>query len=89
MNAGKPARYIIGKLKAKGISPSQVEDILAQQEYNPFETALKFARRKKIGPFRLAESRAQFKQKDMAALVRAGFDYNTVCEVLNYETDNE
>lgn len=85
LNSGKPARYIETKLKAKGINAAEIAEILAEQEYNPIEMALKLAKRKKIGPYRAAESRREFRQKDMATLVRAGFDYDVVCEVLNYE----
>ena len=85
----KPARYITSKLRAKGISSSQIAEILQQQEYNPFEMALKLAKRKKIGPYRSEENRREFKQKDMATLIRAGFDYDVVCDVLNHEIDNE
>ena len=56
------------------------------QEYNPREMALKFAKKKKIGPFRPdEESRRENRQKDMAALVRAGIDYNVVRDVLQAE----
>lgn len=89
LNAGKPARYIANKLKAKGIPSSQISEILQQQEYNPFEMALKLAKRKKIGPYRPEDIRREFKQKDMATLIRAGFDYDVVCDVLNHEIDNE
>lgn len=86
LNAGKPARYIKNKLQQKGISETEVTEILDMQEYNPREMALKFAKKKKIGPFRPdEESRRENRQKDMAALVRAGFDYNVVCDVLQAE----
>lgn len=84
LNSGKPARYIENKLKLKGISAAQIAEVLNEQEYNPFEMALRLAQRKKIGPYREAESRREYKQKDMATLVRAGFDYDVVCEILNY-----
>lgn len=83
--AGKSARYIVGKLKQKGVSESCVAEFLEQQEYNPFETALHFARKKRIGPFRAEEKREEYRQKDLGALLRAGFDYETVLEVLSYE----
>lgn len=83
--SGKSARYISGKLKQKGISELKVAELLETQEYNPFETALHFARKKRIGPFRENEKRAEYKQKDLGALLRAGFDYETVLEVLSYE----
>jgi len=83
--AGKSARYIAGKLKQKGISNIAVEDFLAEQNYDPFEVALHFAQKKRIGPFRAAESRDAFKQKDFGVLMRAGFDYDIALQVLSYE----
>lgn len=87
LNAGKPARYIQQKLREKGIDDHKISAILSEQEYNPLEMALKLAKRKRIGPYRPQEQRREFKQKDMGTLVRAGFDYDTVCEVLDYSSD--
>ena len=89
LNAGKPARYIRQKLREKGIDEHKISAILSEQEYNPLEMALKLAKRKKIGPYRPQEQRREFKQKDMGTLVRAGFDYDTVCEVLDYNAEEE
>lgn len=81
--AGKPARYIQNKLREKGIANAQIEDMLDDFGYNPQEMALKLAKRKKIGPFRPdEESRKINRQKDMAALIRAGFDYDVVAEIM-------
>ena len=83
--AGKPARYIAQKLRSKGIAEQQITDILDRQEYDPVQMALKLAKRKKIGPYRTNEqAKKENHQKDMGTLVRAGFDYDTVVEVLNY-----
>ncbi|MBO6281245.1 MAG: regulatory protein RecX [Alphaproteobacteria bacterium] len=87
LSAGKPSRYIKQKLREKGIDEQEIDSILDEQEYNPLEMALKLAKRKKIGPYRPEEQRKEFKQKDMGTLVRAGFDYDTVCEVLDYSSD--
>lgn len=81
--AGKSARYVQGKLLAKGIKGDMVEEVIAEEEYDPAAAALKLARKKRIGPFRPEEQRREMRQKDMAVLVRAGFDYETVCEVLD------
>lgn len=89
LNAGKPARYIQQKLREKGIDEQTVSTILSEQEYDPLQMALNFAKRKKIGPFRPEEQRKEFWQKDMGTLVRAGFDYDVVCDVLNYHIDQE
>ena len=89
LNAGKPARYISIKLRQKGISETKINNILAEQEYNPLQMALKLAKRKKIGPYRPQEQRREFRQKDMGTLVRSGFDYDVVCEVLNMDFEDE
>lgn len=84
--AGKPERYIKIKLRQKGIAENDVDKLIAEEEYNPKEMAYKLARKKRIGPFRPdEESRNLNKQKDMATLMRAGFDYDVVCEVIGSE----
>ena len=85
LNAGKPERYIIPKLKQKGVAEEIIREILQNQEYDAFEMAMKLAKKKKIGPYREPESRREFRQKDMGTLIRAGFDYDTVMEVLSAE----
>lgn len=84
--AGKSPRYIMGKLKEKGIDEHLAERLLDEQEYNPFEMALKLARKKKIGPYSASdEIRRERRSKDLAVLVRAGFDYDTAVKVLETE----
>ena len=59
------------------------------KEYNLKEMALKLARKKRIGPFRESEeSRRTNRQKDMGTLIRAGFDYDVVCEVLDLNAED-
>lgn len=88
--AGKAKRYIVGKLKEKGVSDDVIERCFAEQEYNAFDAALKLAKKKKIAAFRKEErERREMRQKDMAVLVRAGFDYDTVTAVVDYEPAEE
>ena len=87
--AGKPKRYIVNKLKENGVAPELIEECFETQEYDPFEVALHFARKKKIGCYRAdAEQRLELRQKDMGTLVRAGFDYDTVLSVLDYDVES-
>ena len=92
LSAGKPERYIKTKLQQKGISANTIENILAEQSFNPLEMALKLAKKKKIGPYRKSEAeRKTNRQKDLATLIRAGFDYDIACEAINlnnYEEDS-
>ena len=83
---GKPARYIQNKLREKGVANAQIDEMLDDFGYNQQEMALKLAKRKKIGPFRPnEESRKLNRQKDMAALIRAGFDYDVVAEIMGMD----
>ena len=89
LDAGKPARYIQQKLQQKGISPNITGTILAEAEFDPLAMALKLARRKKIGPFRAPELRREYRQKDLGTLIRAGFDYDIACQVMEYNPEEE
>ena len=84
--AGKSARYIKLKLLQKGIEESLIENLLQEQEYNPEELALNLEKKKKIGPKQKNdEERREYRQKDLATLVRAGFDYDVAQRVLEKE----
>ncbi len=84
--AGKSPRYIIGKLREKGVSEETAERLMDLEEYDPFDAALKLARKKRIGPYSVSdEIRKERRSKDMAILVRAGFDYDVVIRVLEFE----
>jgi len=88
--SGKPARYIKLKLAAKGVSEKLADELLQEEEYDSLSMAMKLARRKRIGPFRTdAEMRRQCRQKDLAALVRAGFEYETALSVIEAENPDE
>ena len=87
MAAGKSARYIKVKLLQKGIEETLIDNLLQEQEYNPEELALNLAKKKRIGPFRQnEEERREYRQKDLATLVRAGFDYDVAQRVLKIES---
>lgn len=83
MSAGKSPRYIFGKLREKGVDEGTINSLMDVQDYDPFEAALKLAKKKKIGPFcENEELRSERRSKDLAILVRAGFDYDTAVKVL-------
>ena len=86
LNAGKSPRYILGKLKEKGISEEIGETLLDEQDFDAFESALKLAKKKKIGPFSCNDDlRRERRSKDLAVLIRAGFDYDVALQVLDFE----
>ena len=42
-----------------------------------------------MGPFRPAEARKESREKDLAALARAGFSYDTALDVIDAESVEE
>lgn len=87
--AGKSPRYIMMKLKEKGVDDCLAEKILEMQEYDAFDSALRLAKKKKIGPYCADEELRKLRRsKDLAILVRAGFDYEVAVKVLE-KTDDE
>lgn len=86
--AGKSPRYILGKMKEKGVDENITLRILNAQEYDPYDAAVRLARKKKIGPFEPdANIRRERRSKDLAILVRAGFDYDVAVKVLEKKED--
>lgn len=89
MSAGKSPRYIFGKLREKGVDEGIINGLMDVQDYDPLEAALKLAKKKKIGPFCEDETmRLERRSKDLAILVRAGFDYDTAVRVLSSSVFN-
>ena len=89
LNAGKSARYILTKLKIKGIDEKKINELLERENYDPEKTALSFCLKKKIGPYRENdEKRQEFRQKDLGTLVRAGFDYDVVLKILDVRIED-
>lgn len=89
LRAGKSAKYIKMKLKSKGICQRDVDTLMEQCEYDPKTLALKLAQKRKIGPYRKNETeRKNCYKKDMGILLRAGFDYETVCDIMRQELEN-
>lgn len=87
---GTSAAGIKAKLAAKGMAGDAVARALsAHTDDNGTDdlgAALILARRKKIGPFR-PPSREENRDKELAALARAGFSYDTAAKALSMDAD--
>lgn len=76
---------IRGKLAQKGVGAELVKETLKalDEEGDPEITAAcALARRRRLGPYRQANLRAQWRQKDLAALARAGFSLDIARRIL-------
>jgi regulatory protein len=75
--AGASHLKIRGWLIQKGVDRAQVDRTIAalaeRGEGSELMAACAFLRRRRLGPYRPPDDRASFRQKDLAALTRAGF----------------
>ena len=82
---GKSEIYIIQNLLKKGIAKEMINEFLNSYEIsNPnwkMNSAIKFVYRKKLGKY----NKAKNKEKDLAKMARAGFNYHIAIKALNYD----
>jgi regulatory protein len=80
---GGSRRLIRGRLAAKGVDAALAEAALASDEGGgDLAAAAALARRRRLGPYRTGDARAASRQKDLAALARAGFSLDLARRVL-------
>lgn len=77
--SGASRRRIAATLKTRGVGEDDIEAAIgALDERWPdreLAAACHYARRRRLGPWRAADSRAEHRERDLAALARAGFSY--------------
>lgn len=95
-HSGRSGRAIGAYLAARGVDGEAIGAALearADEAQNPgepdLEAALRFARKRRLGRFRPAEDREEKRQKDMAALGRAGFSWHIAKTVVDEAADEE
>jgi regulatory protein len=93
---GGSLRVIRATLAAKGVDAETAGAALdgLRDELNDdsgvepdLTAALTLARRRRLGPFRAAEARDSHRNKDMATLGRAGFAWDVVRQVMEWEAE--
>ena len=80
---GYGERRIGQALKAAGIDEADAAGAREQARDNALAAALRFAERKRIGPYAAAALDREGRQKAFAAMMRAGHPLDVVREVLN------
>ena len=87
---GGSKQTIRKKLQEKGIAPDIIEQtytLLDQYSVDPELIAAAItARRRRLGPYRSRGHRNNFREKDLASLARAGFNYSIASWVIDVET---
>ncbi len=89
---GTSAAMIRAKLRAKSLPAALIEAALEADENagqdRELRAALRYAKRRRLGPYRLENrpgERAERRERDLAALGRQGFDYETARRVIDSE----
>ena len=83
---GVSGRGIRARLAAKGVAREVIEQALAGLDADAeLVAALRLARRRRLGPYRPPPERAGRRQRDLAALSRAGFDDDTAGAAIDAE----
>lgn len=84
--SGRSSRMIAQKLKLKGVAAETVQQKVAdaRAEVSEEDAARIWARKKRLGPFRKdLQTRQDHRQKDLAALARAGFAFGIAKKVID------
>jgi regulatory protein len=83
---GTAPRAIRAALRAKGVAGETIEAALGTLGAGAdaeLSAALALARRRRLGPYRPAGARGARRDKDLAALARAGFGYDVARRVID------
>lgn len=89
---GTSRAHIIAKLASKGVEAetarAAVDGLAMEYEEPELEAARRYARRRHLGPYRGAEdARADCRDKDLAAMARAGFAGRVARQVIDSERE--
>ncbi|WP_339856435.1 RecX family transcriptional regulator [uncultured Nisaea sp.] len=89
VSRGTSTKMIRRKLMEKGVSSDDIDaalDEVLDQENGELTSAARYARRRRIGPYRLPEKREDNRDRDMAALARQGFGFGIAAKVVDAES---
>lgn len=82
---GLGTRRVRQALHQAGVAEQDGEDAEALASAQAGESALRFARRRRIGPFALAKPDPAGREKALAAMVRAGHDFTLSRRIVDCE----
>jgi regulatory protein len=88
--SGRSSRVIAQKLKLKGVAKEVVAQKVAEAsaELSEEAAALIWARKKRLGPFRRdLKTRPDNRQRDLAAMARAGFPFAMAKKIIDGSAD--
>jgi regulatory protein len=85
---GYGERRVSQALRAAGVEDKDAAEARDQTKDGAMGAALRFAKRKRIGPFAAAAADREAQQKAFAAMMRAGHPFEIVRQVLNASAED-
>ncbi|MEO0980456.1 MAG: regulatory protein RecX [Pseudomonadota bacterium] len=85
---GGSRRKIEAQLAHKGVDRDTIQSALDGGNVSEDEAAAVYARRRKLGPFRNAADRQARRERDLAAMCRAGFSFDVALRVVDAADDD-
>lgn len=86
---GLGKRRVQEDLRAKGISEDDAQDAQEESDAQKWESAERFARRKRIGPYAAEPTSEEQRRKQFAAFLRAGHDFEIARRFVNASPGEE
>ncbi len=90
---GASSVAIVQKLRARGVAEADIAAAIqaadGDEESPDLVAARAFVRRKRLGKYRPAAERAALARRDLAALARAGFGFETARRALEVHVDDD
>lgn len=85
--AGRSRRAVSAHLAAKGVSQEVAKAALPEPE-SELAAALAYARRRRLGPFRVQDADAETRRKELGAMARAGFPQPVAQQALRMDPED-
>ncbi len=85
--AGRSRRAVSAHLAAKGV-PQEVAKAALPEPESELAAALAYARRRRLGPFRVQDADAETYRKELGAMARAGFPQPVAQQALRMEPED-
>lgn len=89
VSRGTSTKMIKRKLAEKGVSSDDIDaalDEVLDRENGELASAARYARRRRIGVYRVTGKREQNRDRDLAALARQGFGFGIAATVVDAES---
>ena len=87
---GSSTRAVAMKLREKGVGDDDIKAAFASAREDVHDldlaAAAALARRRRLGPYRRDVARVECRDRDLAALARAGFSYDIARRIIEAET---